>query len=163
MHTEFRRVITPKEMRSLILFDRKAFHDYPGDWFTQATWQTYESWWMILGKRKIGCCAFGLHADFQEDIHPDENNPHRRGSLYIVSTAILPQFRGKGFGTLIKAWQLSYAKHRGFRRIVTSSRKSNKTMIRLNAKFGFKIVRTAPGYYEDPPESAVVMERRLIG
>jgi ribosomal protein S18 acetylase RimI-like enzyme len=31
----------------------------------------------------------------------------------------------------------------------------------LNQKFGFKIVRTTPRYYEDPREATVVMERRL--
>jgi len=110
---------------------------------------------------KIGCCAFGLHIDFKEDIHPDKENPHRRGSLYIASTGILPQFRRKGFGTLLKSWQLSYARHHGFSRIVANTRKSNKAMIRLNQKFGFKIVRTTPRYYEDPREATVVMERRL--
>ncbi len=158
---QFRRAIKPKEVRSLILFDRKAFHEYPGDWFDQATWRMYESWWLIVGKRKIGCCAFGLHIDFKEDIDPDNENPPRRGSLYIASTGILPQFRGNGFGTLLKAWQVSYARQRGFSRIVTNTRKSNKAMIGLNRKFGFKIIRTTRGYYQAPKESTVVMERRL--
>jgi len=161
MHTEFRRALVPEEIRSLILFDHKAFHEYPADWFDKATWRTYESWWLIVGKRKIGCCAFALQVDFQEDIHPDKENPHRRGCLYIASTGILPLFRRKGFGTLLKAWQLSYARHHGFSRIVTNTRKSNKAMIRLNEKFGFKIIRTTRGYYEDPPEATVVMERCL--
>jgi ribosomal protein S18 acetylase RimI-like enzyme len=161
MHTEFRRALVPEEVRSLILFDRKAFHEYPADWFDQAAWQTYQSWWLIVGRRKIGCCAFGLHIDFKEDIHPDNDNPHRRGSLYIASTGILPQFRGRGFGTLLKAWQLSYARHHGFSRIVTNTRKSNKAMISLNQKFGFKTVRTTRGYYQDPREATVVMGRRI--
>jgi ribosomal protein S18 acetylase RimI-like enzyme len=161
MHTEFRQAVVSEEIRSLLLFDRKAFHENPGDYFDQATWRMYESWWMIVGKRKIGCCAFGLHTDFKEDIQPDKENPHRRGSLYIATTGILPQFRGKGFGTLLKAWQLSYARHHAFSRIVTNTRKSNKAMISLNRQFGFKIVRTTPRYYAGPPESTVVMERRL--
>jgi RimJ/RimL family protein N-acetyltransferase len=142
MYTEFRRAVVSEEIRSLTLFDHKTFHEYPGDWFDQATWRTYESWWLIVGKRKVGCCTFGLHIDFNEDIHPDNYNPHRRGSLYVASTGILPQFRGKDFGTLLKAWQLSYARDHGFSRIVTNTRKSNKAMIRLNEKFGFKIIRT---------------------
>jgi RimJ/RimL family protein N-acetyltransferase len=161
MHIEFRRAVTPKEIRSLILFDHKAFHEYPEDWFDHATWQTYESWWLIVAKRKIGCCAFARDTDFREDIHPDKGNPRHRRSLYIASTGILPPFRGEGFGTLLKAWQLSYARHLGFRRIVTNTRKSNKAMIRLNEKFGFKIVRTTQGYYSVPREATVVMERRI--
>lgn len=161
MYTEFRRAVVSEEIRSLTLFDHKTFHEYPGDWFGQATWRTYESWWLIVGKRKVGCCAFGLHIDFNEDIHPDNYNPHRRRSLYVASTGILPQFRGKDFGTLLKAWQLSYARDHGFSRIVTNTRKSNKAMIRLNEKFGFKIIRTTRSYYQDPLEATVVMERRL--
>lgn len=161
MNTEFRRALTPKEIRSLVIFDHKAFHEYPADWFDQEVWQTYETWWMIVGRRKIGCCAFIRHVDFEGDIHPDNDTPHRRGSLYIASTGILPQFRGMGYGTLLKAWQLSYARHHGFTRIVTNTRKSNKAMIGLNKKFGFTVIRTTPGYYGSPRELAVVMERRL--
>src|SRR6202451_1877906 len=103
MHTEFRRAVTLKENRSLVLFDHKAFHQYPADWFDLAAWQASESWWLIVGKRKIGCCAFGRHMDFKEDIHPERDNPYRRGSLYIATTGILPEFRGMGFGTLMKS------------------------------------------------------------
>jgi ribosomal protein S18 acetylase RimI-like enzyme len=159
MHTEFRRAVTPKEVRSLVIFDHKAFDEYPGDWFDQGAWQIYESWWMIVGGRKIGCCAFARHTDFKEDLKPHKDNPHRRGSLYIATTGILPQFQGMGFGNLLKSWQLSYARHHGFSRIVTNTRKSNKAMIKLNEKFGFQIIRTTPGYYEDPREATVVMER----
>jgi ribosomal protein S18 acetylase RimI-like enzyme len=161
MHTEFRRVLTPQEIRALVIFDHKVFHKYPADWFDQTAWHTYEPWWMIVDKRKIGCCAFVSKTDFKEDIHPDKGNPHRRGSLYIATTGILPQCRRMGFGTLLKAWQLSYAHQKGFSRIVTNTRKSNNAMIRLNEKFGFRVIRTTPGYYQCPQEPTVVMERRL--
>jgi hypothetical protein len=99
MYTDVRRAVVSDEIRRLILFDHKAFYEYPGDWFHQTTWQTYESWWLIVGKRQIGCSAFKLHVDFKEDIHRDKENPHRRGSLYVATTGVLPQFRGKVFGT----------------------------------------------------------------
>jgi ribosomal protein S18 acetylase RimI-like enzyme len=161
MHTEFRRAITAKEIRSLVIFDHKAFDKYPGDWFDRATWQIYEPWWMLVGNRKIGCCAFASDTDFEEDIQPDKDNPRRPGSLYVASTGILPGFRGMGFGTLLKAWQLSYGRYHGFSRIVTNTRENNRAMVRLNQKFGFRIIRITAGYYEDPREATVVMERRL--
>jgi ribosomal protein S18 acetylase RimI-like enzyme len=34
-------------------------------------------------------------------------------------------------------------------------------MIALNRKFGFKTVRTIPGYYAEPTEPALVMELKL--
>ncbi len=161
MHTEFRRAVIPEEIRSLVIFDHKAFDKYPGDWFNRELWQTYEAWWMMVGDRKIGCCAFRGHVDFREDLNPAKGNPHRRGSLYIATTGILPQFQGMGFGTLLKAWQLSYARQHRFSRIVTNTRTSNKAMIKLNEKFGFRRIRTTRGYYEEPMEATLVMGRRL--
>ncbi len=161
MNTEFRRALVPTEIRSLVIFDHKAFHKYPADWFDRDDWKTCDPWWMIVHDRKVGCCAFEPHVDFQGDIRGDGQNPPLRGSLYIVTTGILPQFRGLGFGNLLKYWQVLYARHHGFTRIVTNSRKSNKPMIGLNEKFGFKILRTTPNYYEEPRESTVVMELRL--
>jgi ribosomal protein S18 acetylase RimI-like enzyme len=158
---EFRRARLPAELRSLCLFDRKAFHQCPGDWFDADMWLQYQCWWLLLNGRKIGCCAFEANVDFQQDRRDDGVNPKRRQSLYIASTGIHPAFRGKGFGSLMKSWQIAYARYHGFTRIVTNTRKSNLPIIRLNKKFGFKVIRTTAGYYFDPPEPTVVMERRL--
>jgi len=161
MKTEFRRAIVPKEIRSLVIFDHKAFHLYPADWFARDDWEAYEAWWLIIDKTKVGCCAFESHVDFQEDIRKDNKNPRLRGSLYIVTTGILPIFQGRGFGGLLKKWQLTYAQHHGFTRVVTNTRESNGAMVKLNKKFGFTILRTTPNYYEEPREPTVVMERRF--
>ena len=140
MRTEFRRAILPREIRSLMAFDRKVFSS--SDLFDAGTWKVFESYWMVV--------------DHQGGI-----NPRLKGSLYISTTGILPRFRGKGFGTLLKAWEISYARYHGFNCIVTNTRKRNVAMIKLNRKFGFRIIRTTPGYYSDPPDSTVVMELRL--
>jgi ribosomal protein S18 acetylase RimI-like enzyme len=161
MNTEFRKAILPKEIRSLVIFDHKAFHKYPADWFDRDTWEAYDCWWMIIDKTKVGCCAFEPHVDFQEDIREDEKNPPLRGSLYTVTTGILPTFQGQGFGDLLKKWQLTYARRHGFTRVVTNTRKSNSAMVKLNRKFGFTILRTTPNYYQEPQEPTVVMELRL--
>jgi ribosomal protein S18 acetylase RimI-like enzyme len=161
MNVHFRKAITPTELRSLVIFDHKAFRQYPGDRFAREDWLAYESWWMIIDGRKIGCCAFETNVDFQDDLRDDGANPARDGSLYIASTAVLPEFRGLGLGSLIKCWQISYARLHSYSRIVTNTRKGNRTMIGLNKKFGFQVLRTTPGYYDDPREATVVMERRL--
>jgi hypothetical protein len=62
---------------------------------------------------------------------------------------------------LLKRWQISYARHHGFKRIVTNTCQSNQRIIALNRKHGFKVIRTTPGYYCDPPEPVVVMELNL--
>lgn len=100
---------------------------------------------MIVDGRKIGCCAFEA----------------QRKTLYIASTGILPAFRRQGFGDLLKCWQIAFARRGGFNRLITNSRKSNKAMIMLNEKFGFKIIRTTANYYQSPSEATVVMELHL--
>lgn len=157
MRTEFRKAVLPNQIRSLMAFDRKVFPR--SDRFGAADWRTYESYWMIIDGVRVGCCAFEKHVDFQEDV--SGANPPRKGSLYISSTGILPGFQGRGFGALLKSWEISYARHHGFTRIVTNTRKQNLPMIRLNRRVGFRVVRTTPRYYSHPADSTVVMELRL--
>jgi len=157
--TEFRKATLPRELRALMAFDRKAFPR--SDLFDAAAWKSYESYWMVVDGVKVGCCAFEKHVDFQEDIRADGENPRRKGSLYISSTAILPGFQGQGFGALLKSWEITYARSHGFTRIVTNTRSRNLPMIRLNRRFGFRVIRTTPNYYSDPADATVVMELRL--
>lgn len=159
MHTEFRRALLPQEIRSLVLFDHKAFAPYPADWFDREDWKTYDPWWLIVDRRKVGCCAFAPYANFQEEL--GEGGPHPRASLYVVTTGILPAWRRLGFGTLQKSWQIAYARRHGFTRLLTNTRKSNGAMIRLNQKFGFQVIRSTPDYYENPREPTLVMELKL--
>jgi ribosomal-protein-alanine N-acetyltransferase len=142
VNTEFRRAVLPDELRSLTAFDRKVF---PTDYFPPSEWKQYESYWLLLDGRKIGCCAFEKQGEI----------------LYIATTGILPAFQRKGFGQLMKAWQIAWARQQGFRRLITNSRKSNEAMIALNKKFGFRKVHIVPNYYENPKEQAIVMDLKL--
>jgi ribosomal protein S18 acetylase RimI-like enzyme len=156
MTTQFRKAILPKELGALLAFDRKVFPR--ADRFDAQYWSACESYWMIVGAAKVGCCAFEKHVDF----HSDHGGPPRlRGSLYISTTGILPRFQNRGFGPLLKAWEIAYARYHGFNRVITTCRKSNSRMIALNRKFGFRIVRTIPRYYVEPRDSAVLMELLL--
>ncbi len=158
METEFRKAVLPNDLRSLVAFDRKLF---ASDCFSPVQWRYFDAYWMLIDGKRVGCCAFWEHVDFQEDIREDGMNPPQEGTLYIVSTGIATQFQQMGLGQLLKAWQVAYARFHGFRRIVTNTRKRNKRMIRLNQKFGFKIVRTTPRYYSGPTDATVVMELLL--
>jgi ribosomal protein S18 acetylase RimI-like enzyme len=146
MKTEFRKANPAAEVRSLMAFDRKMFP--PTDLFDADYWKTCVVYWLIVDGVKVGCCAF-------------EVDPRRKRSLYIASTGILPKYQGKGFGALLKSWEVAYARSHGFTRIVTNTRSRNKAMIRLNRKFGFRVVRKIPRYYSDPTDSTVVMELRF--
>jgi len=155
MQTEFRKAMLPDDLRSLVAFDRRLF---PSDYFSGAQWKHFNAYWMLIDGKRVGCCAFWEHVDFQEDVRADRMNPRQEGTLYIVSTGIATRFQGMGFGQLLKAWQVAYARYHGFRRIVTNTRKGNTPMIRLNQKFQFQIIRTTPRYYSGPTDATVVME-----
>jgi len=155
MHTEFRKAEPASEMRSLLAFDRKAF--LASDRFPADYWRELESYWMLIDGVKVGCCAFEKNVDF----HEDGELTRRKGSLYVATTGILPRFRGLGFGTMLKYWEICYARRHRFGRIVTNMRASNTAIIQLNKKLGFKRVRTTAHYYTDPEESTVVMELLL--
>jgi len=155
MKTEFRRAL-PADIRELVAFDRKVFSE--SDRFPKAYWKDIEAYWMLVDDVKVGCCAFEKRVDFQEDIREDEANCRMDGSLYISTTGILPKFQRKGFGQLLKCWEIAYARYHGFTRIVTNTRKRNRSMIALNRKFGFEVIRTTPNYYFDPSDSTVVMQ-----
>jgi ribosomal protein S18 acetylase RimI-like enzyme len=157
MKTEFRKAILPQEIPSLLAFDRKIFPS--ADRFDAVYWATCESYWLVVGKTKVGCCAFEKHVDFHDGF--GYIAPHRKGSLYISTTGILPRFQNQGFGPLLKAWQIAYARYHGFNRMITNCRKRNVRMIALNRRFGFRIVRTIPRYYMEPTDSAVLMELLL--
>ncbi len=150
MKTEFRRVALPKDLRSLVIFDRKVFRT---DAFHREDWLQYESWWLLVDGVKAGCCAFEKNVG----IGPDGEMVPEPGSLYVATTGILPRFQGQGLGALMKSWQLSYARRHGFGRVVGTSRESNAAMIALNERFGFRVVSKIAGYYHEPLESAVVM------
>jgi GNAT superfamily N-acetyltransferase len=152
---EFHPASIPEDLRRLVEFDRKVF---PADHFPASEWRRYESWWMLLDGRRIGCCAFEPHVDFTDDLNPTAANKPCRNSLYIASTGILPGYQGYGFGQLLKAWEIAWATRRGFHRIVTNTRKRNRAMISLNQKFGFRVLRTTPRYYQNPVDATVVLE-----
>jgi GNAT superfamily N-acetyltransferase len=153
MKIEFRKVIIPDEIESLCEFDRKAFAFFPADLFDPEDWEQYESYWMIVDGKTVGCSAFVHDVDYDEQPRPK--------CLYIISTGILPELWGQGLGSKQKQWQIESARQWGFEVIVTNMRESNTRIIRLNKKFSFIIRELVPGYYFDPEEAAVVMELKL--
>jgi len=153
LRTEFSKAIVPEEIDALCEFDRIVFGAYPSDLFDKEDWAEYDSYWMTVDGKRIGCSAFAYDIDFDGTSRPN--------CLYIASTGILPEYQGRGFGSMQKQWQIDFAKHRHCKAIVTNMRQSNERMIRLNEKFGFTQRETSSGYYSHPDEAVLVMELRL--
>lgn len=154
MALEFRRAVVPEEIGELRRLDLEIFGK---DAFDEELWLSLEPYWILVDGAVIGCAAFALDTEFQEDLREDDENVPRRGTLYIQTTGLLRPYRGHGLGKRIKEWQIEYARRNGFGRVLTNCRESNAAMIAINEKYGFRTIRTTPGYYEDG-EATVVME-----
>ena len=153
MLIEFRRAVLPDDAAKLWKMDVEIFGV---DAFAPDDWLSLESYWIVVDGRTAGCAAFIPDVEFGEDLAEGENLS-QPGTLYIQSTGLLPDFRGRGVGSRVKEWQIDYATRNGFERVVTNCRESNATMISINEKYGFRPIRKTEGYYADG-EATVVME-----
>jgi ribosomal protein S18 acetylase RimI-like enzyme len=152
MRVEFVAAKLPDDLRKLMTFDRKCFSR--GDLFPASYWREIQSYWMLVDGKRVGCSGFEIPLQDDPALPPRE-------LLYIASTAIHPKHRGKGYGSLMKAWQIAYAKAQGYRHLYTHVRVSNRAMIRLNERYAFTTVKRISRYYQDPSESAALMHRDL--
>jgi ribosomal protein S18 acetylase RimI-like enzyme len=159
MEIEMRKANLPADTPQLREIDLRIFGEI--DAFEESYWLGLESYWVVVGGKVAGCTGFSHNMDFQEDVREDGENVPQDGTLYIESTGVLAEYRGRGVGTQVKEWQIEYARRNGFKRMVTNCRESNLKMISLNKRYGFRVVRLTPEYYEEPIESTVVMERLL--
>jgi ribosomal protein S18 acetylase RimI-like enzyme len=153
MVLEFRKAALPAEALDLWKLDVEIFGV---DAFTPEDWLSLESYWIVVDVQVAGCAAFIHDVEFGEDLGAGENLA-QPGTLYIQSTGLLPEFRGRGLGSRVKEWQIEYARRNGFVRMVTNCRESNVAMIAINERFGFRAIRKTAGYYSDG-EATVVME-----
>lgn len=155
MEVEFRPA-QKHEALTLRRFDMKMFEE--SDWFTLEEWKLFTCYWIVVNRQKVGSIALAINRDFWEI---DEEKPkYREGSMFIASTGLAPEFRGKGIGDIAKVFELGVAKDHGCTRIITNCRESNEASIGLNTKHGFEIVRHVPNYYHGPVEAATVLEYR---
>jgi len=154
MVLEFRRAVLPGAAAELWRLDVEIFGK---DAFDEELWLSLESYWIVVDGQVAGCAAFIHDVEFQEDLRGDGENAAQPGTVYIQSTGLLRAYRGRGLGKRIKEWEIEYARRNGFHRIVTNCRQSNAAMISINQKYGFRAIRSTPGYYEDG-EATVVME-----
>jgi ribosomal protein S18 acetylase RimI-like enzyme len=154
LRLEFLRAKVPEEVAELRRVDLEIFGK---DAFEIGVWLSVEPYWIVVNGQVAGCAAFVHDVDFEEDLREDDANLPCEGTVYIQSTGLLRAYRGRGLGRLVKEWEIEYARRNGFQRIVTNCREGNAAMIAINEKYGFRAIRTTPGYYEDG-EATVVME-----
>lgn len=79
---------------------------------------------------------------------------------HIMDIAVMPEFRRMGFGSLLFMNALQDLKmiKPETKQMTLEVRESNIAAIRLYEKFGFSEIGRRRGYYQKPPEDAVIME-----
>jgi ribosomal-protein-alanine N-acetyltransferase len=83
------------------------------------------------------------------------------GEAEVLNLAVDPAFRRRHIASRLLEQGLRLAVAEGARRVFLEVRKTNQAALRLYGQFGFGVVGERPGYYEKPPEDAVVLARTL--
>lgn len=157
MDIQIQKADPVKDMRHLcqmdwIIFDSEAF-------IFPEHWNGLECFLVLVDGERAGSFAFRHNSAIARGY--DDEYPDVPGSLYIVTTGLLPEFQRQGIGSFVKKWQIDYAKSHDFEVINTHCRAGNRASYRLNTKYGFVYIGRINDYYDEPTEDAIVLELRL--
>lgn len=75
-------------------------------------------------------------------------------NYYLISLAVLEQYRRNGIAKHLIALALKHFKNR---KLFLHVRKQNEATISMYQKFGFKVDSTLDNYYDDPADDAYLM------
>lgn len=81
--------------------------------------------------------------------------------MQIANVAVHPSWRRRGIGRGLLSYALKFGHSRRVRVVVLEVRFSNVGAQRLYRSLGFQAAGTRRGYYQSPPEDALVMARDL--
>ena len=93
--------------------------------------------------RVAGFCSFWLVVD----------------EIHINNVAILPQYRGRGFGTRLMRRVLTEGRRLGATRATLEVRASNEAARRFYEALGFRATAVRKHYYTNPVEDALILWR----
>ncbi len=79
----------------------------------------------------------------------------------VLNLAVAPGSRRKGEGGALLKTAVEEFRTRGISRVFLEVRESNAAGIAFYGKHGFSKTGRREGYYRDPSEAAIVMERKL--
>lgn len=81
----------------------------------------------------------------------------------ILNFAVAPRKRGKGEGGALLKMVLEEFRSRGVSRVFLEVRESNERGIAFYVGRGFAKTGRRPGYYHDPEQAAILMEKKITG
>jgi ribosomal-protein-alanine N-acetyltransferase len=79
--------------------------------------------------------------------------------VHINNIAVLPAYRGFGYGSALLAHALEEAADAGAQRATLEVRRSNDAARRLYERFGFRMAGVRRDYYSHPTEDALILWR----
>jgi len=82
---------------------------------------------------------------------------HVVDELHLNNLAVLPEWRGRGFGWALLSATVDDARAHGVVRALLEVRRSNIVAQSLYARAGFDVVRVRKDYYTQPVEDALVL------
>ncbi len=81
--------------------------------------------------------------------------------FHIANLAVSPQARGRGIGRQLMEHALSWALQNEVERSLLEVRTSNLPARSLYSSLGFKPIAIRRGYYDNPYEDALILEKRF--
>jgi [ribosomal protein S18]-alanine N-acetyltransferase len=79
--------------------------------------------------------------------------------LHILDLAVAPERQRRGLGRWLLVYALARASRRGADRAFLEVRRSNEAAIGLYQALGFSVLAERRGYYRDPGEDALVLQK----
>ena len=79
--------------------------------------------------------------------------------LHINTLAVAPDFRRRGYATVLLQQVLAEAETEGAVKATLEVRASNEAALALYERLGFRISARRPGYYTNPQEDALILWR----
>lgn len=88
---------------------------------------------------------------------------HTADEAEILNCAIRKEYRRGGYATALLAAAFESFRARAVGRVFLEVRESNRAAIELYERHGFREAQRRKGYYREPEEAAVRMERKVTG
>ena len=97
--------------------------------------------------------AYFIPLDNMKEWPPDEeqiedglNDWYGKNCMYAFSTTILPEYQGKGYGKIIKAYFLGICEAKGYDYVLGHAREGISTKLQLS--FGAQVIDKFPDWYK---------------
>ena len=129
------RQATQEDLPTLEKIENASFQDPWSSFMLASELQEPNTYYAILSEKGEDVGFYGIMTVLDE--------------AHILNIAVLPEYRGRGFGNALMQDLLLKAKELGGNNVTLEVRASNLPAIALYRKFGFEFAGVRPRYYGD--------------